>query len=250
MKVRRLVATAAALLLAGSGVVLASGAGSLTDGVRALSDFENIFILTPARVPVIGLIVNTTTGTGQILWGSSAQPAGAIRGQADVSASGSGRIVLFSSAGTPRVFVDGDSGMTTAGADLAERFPVATDSVEPGSVLVIDPEQAGRLSVSNRPYDPRVAGVAAGARDYKPGITLGSNGEAGRVAVTLSGTVYCRVSAENGKIRAGDLLTSAKTPGHAMRVTDFDAARGAILGKAMQDLEGETGMLLVLASLQ
>lgn len=250
MKSRKLVWTTAALLLAGTGVVLAAGAGSLTEGVRALSDFDNIFILTPSRVPVIGLIVNTTTGTGQILWGSSSQPSGVIRGQADVSPTGSGRIVLFSSAGSPRVVVDGDSGLTTSGADLAETFPVAPGAAEPGSVLVIDAEKAGRLAISQRPYDARVAGVVAGARDYKPGITLGKKEEAGRVAVTLSGTVYCRASAENGRIRAGDLLTTAKLPGHAMRVTDFEAARGAILGKAMQDLEGETGMVLVLASLQ
>jgi hypothetical protein len=247
MKARKVLGTAAALLLSG-GVVLASGAGGLADGVRALTDFDSIFVRTASGVPVIGLIVNATSGTGQILWGNSQQAGGLIRGQADVSASGSGRVVLFSSAGSPRVFLDGDTGLSTSGGDVAERFPVA-GAIEPGSVVVIDPEHAGRLALSRRAYDPRVAGVAAGARDYRPGIILGSQDD-GRVPVTLTGTVYCRVSAENGPIRAGDLLTTASLPGHAMRVSDHDAARGAILGKALQGLESGSGLVLVLASLQ
>jgi hypothetical protein len=35
-----------------------------------------------------------------------------------------------------------------------------------------------------------------------------------------------------------------------MKVEKPDLARGAILGKAMQDLKGERGLILVLASLQ
>jgi hypothetical protein len=35
-----------------------------------------------------------------------------------------------------------------------------------------------------------------------------------------------------------------------MRVTNPEAARGAILGKAMDDLNGERGLVMILASLQ
>jgi hypothetical protein len=68
--------------------------------------------------------------------------------------------------------------------------------------------------------------------------------------VTLTGTVYCRASNVNGPIRAGDLLTTSSVSGHAMRVTDVAAAHGAILGKALQDLEGERGLVMIRASLQ
>lgn len=47
-----------------------------------------------------------------------------------------------------------------------------------------------------------------------------------------------------------DLLTTSATPGHAMKVTSYDAARGAILGKAMTDLASAEGLVLVLVGLQ
>src|SRR5207244_10932093 len=37
-------------------------------------------------------------------------------------------------------------------------------------------------------------------------------------------TVYCLASDVNGKIHAGDLLTTSSIPGHAMRVSDVGAA--------------------------
>jgi hypothetical protein len=45
-------------------------------------------------------------------------------------------------------------------------------------------------------------------------------------------------------------LTSSALPGHAMRAGDAEAARGAVLGKALEDLQGTSGLVLILASLQ
>ena len=53
-----------------------------------------------------------------------------------------------------------------------------------------------------------------------------------------------------GAIQPGDLLTTSATPGHAMRVGDYDQGQGAILGKAMSRLEEGKGLVLVLVSLQ
>ena len=55
---------------------------------------------------------------------------------------------------------------------------------------------------------------------------------------------------ELNPIAPGDLLTTADVPGHAMKVTDFPRAQGAIIGKAMTALESGRGMVLVLVSLQ
>ena len=50
---------------------------------------------------------------------------------------------------------------------------------------------------------------------------------------------------------AGDLLTTSDMPGYAMKVTDYDRANGAIIGKAMTGLPaGDKGLVLVLVSLQ
>jgi hypothetical protein len=160
-------------------------------------------------------------------------------------------VAVFNTAGIPKYILDGNSGLLSAAGDMAETFPSSGETAPPGSVMVIDPERPGTLRVAAEPYSRRVAGVISGAKDYRPGITLNAAGsEPHRVTVTLTGTVYCRASSANGPIRAGDLLTTSSVPGHAMRAGDAAAGRGAILGKALEDLRGERGLILTLASLQ
>jgi hypothetical protein len=72
----------------------------------------------------------------------------------------------------------------------------------------------------------------------------------GSFQVALSGRVYGLCDATYGLIEPGDLLTTSDTPGYAMKVTDYDRAQGAILGKAMTRLDEGTGLVLVLVSLQ
>jgi hypothetical protein len=168
-----------------------------------------------------------------------------------VSPDSNGQIVLFDAGSLPGLILDASGGVTTARADVAEHFAASEAGIPAGSVVSIDPGRPGRMRMADTPYDPRVAGVAAGANGYLPGMTLGATpGRENPVAVTLTGTVYCRVTNAGGAIRAGDLLTTSSVPGHAMRVTDHAAARGAILGKAMEPAEGESSLILILASLQ
>ena len=68
--------------------------------------------------------------------------------------------------------------------------------------------------------------------------------------VALTGRVYVLADASNGAIHPGDLLTTSRTPGHAMKVTDHTRGQGAILGKAMTGLSKGKGMVLVLVTLQ
>lgn len=144
-----------------------------------------------------------------------------------------------------------DSIEVVGGADLAEPFETVEDELEPGTVVVIDSERVGRLRESNAPYDFRVAGVVSGARGVEPGLTLSQHGVLeGEAQVALVGRVYVKASAENGAIRAGDLLTTSSTPGHAMRSTDRERAPGAVIGKAMGTLDEGTGYVLVLINLQ
>ena len=138
------------------------------------------------------------------------------------------------------------------GLDYAEGFDVTApplEKIEPGAVLVIDPDDPGKLRLSTEPYDTKVAGIVAGAEGLGSGVRLG----AGRFDydVALAGRVYCMVDAGETDIRPGDLLTTSTTPGHAMKVTDTVRGQGAILGKAMDKLEkGRTGRILVLVTLQ
>jgi hypothetical protein len=139
------------------------------------------------------------------------------------------------------------------GSDLAEPFPIsaAGGEIVQGAVVVIDEESSGRLKLSDRPYDSRVAGVVSGANGIHPGIQMQQQGLlAGGKNVALTGRVYVQADTSNGAIKAGDLLTTSSIPGQAMRVSDHIRAQGAILGKAMSALESGRGYVLVLVTLQ
>lgn len=137
------------------------------------------------------------------------------------------------------------------GCDLAEPFQMTTPGIPEGSVVVIDDENAGKLKLSDRAYDHRVAGIVSGANGVSPGIALHQEGvmEGGQ-NVALTGRVYVQADASSGPIKPGDLLTTSDTPGHAMKVADHVRAQGAIIGKAMSALTQGKGTVLVLVSLQ
>jgi len=148
-----------------------------------------------------------------------------------------------------------DAGKSAAGAGAAKASAAkagAGNSIEPGTVVSIDPTREGRLIVSRAPYDHRVAGIVSGAGGVKTGMLMGQDGSVadGAHPIALTGRVYCRATAANGPIRPGDLLTTSSVPGCAMRVDDPSRAQGAILGKAMGSLERGEGLVLVLVGLQ
>ncbi len=138
------------------------------------------------------------------------------------------------------------------GADVAEPFEMTnSEEMDPGTVVVIDEDNAGHLMKSTKSYDKRVAGIISGAGGVKPGLRLHQEGVMeGDHHVALSGRVYVKADASFGKDRPGDLLTTSSTPGHAMKAKDYEKARGAILGKAMSNLDKGTGLVLVLVTLQ
>lgn len=141
------------------------------------------------------------------------------------------------------------------GADLAEPFDVCKKiaTPEPGMVVVIDAENPGKLKVADQANDRRVAGIISGANGLSPGLVMQAEGQElveGEHPVALTGRVWCLCDASNGAIEPGDLLTTSTTPGHAMKVSDHDKARGAIIGKAMTGLKEDRGLVLVLVSLQ
>jgi hypothetical protein len=137
------------------------------------------------------------------------------------------------------------------GADLAEPFAMSQSGVEPGSVVVIDRENPGKLRRSTRAYDKKVAGIVSGANGIRPGISMIQEDklEAGE-NVALSGRVYVQADTSAGPIEPGDLLTTSSTAGRAMKAADHDKAQGAIIGKAMTRLDEGDGMVLVLVTLQ
>jgi hypothetical protein len=68
--------------------------------------------------------------------------------------------------------------------------------------------------------------------------------------VTLGSYKGVKVDASFGSIKAGDLLTTSPNPGYAMKVTDKAEATGAIIGKALGNLDSGTGLIPVMVTLK
>lgn len=182
----------------------------------------------------------------------------------DITYDDSGMSISVSSTASPpatgngiRIFEDGKVAVKilqiTGGSDMAEPFDVKeADAVKAGMVLSIDPENPGKLKISQKAYDRCVAGIISGAGGVEPGMLMTQSGSAadGEYPVALTGRVYCFADASYGKIQPGDLLTTSDTPGYAMKVADYNRAQGAVLGKAMTKLDEGRGMVLVLVTLQ
>jgi len=116
----------------------------------------------------------------------------------------------------------------TYSADLAEYYEGDKD-YPVGTVLVFGGDK--EVTVTNQQGDKRVAGVVSNTAafvmyDACPGF---------KNLVALQGRVPCRVV---GKIRKGDMLVTARTPGVAIAGGD-DVKVGTVVGKALQDYDSD-----------
>ena len=148
------------------------------------------------------------------------------------------------------VYADGS--FHSGGADFAELLP-AVDGLEPGDVLIIGLD--GQLARSTEANQPTVVGVYSTEPGFLGGSADDTDAE-GKVPLAVVGVVPVKVSAENGPIRPGDLLTTSAAPGYAMLAlpVDFNGIQfhlpGTIIGKALEGLEEGTGIIMVLVTLQ
>jgi hypothetical protein len=145
--------------------------------------------------------------------------------------------------------------------DLAEVTPVKEeDHLFQGEVVVIDTDQGQkdkgwRVTRSTKPYDTSVFGIVSSYE--QAAMVIGGDvapENAGktkdRLPVALVGRVKAKVSAENGSIKTGDLLTTSSTPGHLMKCDDKMKCIGAVAGKAFEPWEKGTGTIEVFVALQ
>jgi len=123
-------------------------------------------------------------------------------------------------------------------ADLAERYE-ADAQYDAGTVVVFGGDK--EITMANGEYDHRVAGVISSAPAYM------MNSEAGddttHPYVALTGRVPCKVT---GTINKGDILTTSAMAGHAMA---GEAKAGHMIGKALENFDGESGVIEVLVNL-
>jgi hypothetical protein len=121
-------------------------------------------------------------------------------------------------------------------ADLAEMY-LPDAKYDPGTVLMIGGEK--EVTICNTYESERVVGIVS----TDPAYLMNSKLEGG-VAIALKGRVPCKVK---GPVQRGDILVSSNISGHAEsrrygnRTNPF-----AVIGKALQDFSGDTGVIEVM----
>jgi len=203
------------------------GTSNSTDGVVGLSGVKGVVgAISEVSCPGVFGTGGCAGSSGDGLFGEINHPAGGSTAAAVHAVNlGTGDIFLGQS-GTARVArIDGngkgyfDGGTQNSGADYADSLRADSASkLRPGDVLAIDPRRANTVGLADRSNSTLVAGVYStkpavlGVGSYHLGGSL-----RGRVPVALVGVVPTRVSAENGPVHAGDLMTTSSTPGYAMK---------------------------------
>lgn len=217
-------------------------------------------------IGVYGLAL-ANTGQSTAVYGESESTAGnaslfnnnGVDGNGDPCAGMSACNVIVGQANAGTVFRVGGDGHVHAtaydvgGADFAESMIAAggRSRYQPGDLMAIDRTGQRSLTLTSEPYSTSVAGIYS----TKPGVLASvypsDDPRVGtEVPLAVVGIVPCRATAENGPIQAGDLLVTSSTPGRAMRGTDRNRMLGAVVGKALESLSGDDGVIQVLVTLQ
>jgi hypothetical protein len=122
-------------------------------------------------------------------------------------------------------------------ADLAEMYE-ADAQYEPGTVVSFGGDR--EVTISEISPDSRVAGVIS----TEPAHIMNS-GQTGEhmAAVALAGRVPTRVK---GPVRKGDMMVSA---GGGYARTEYAPMVGTVIGKALQDFDGDAGVIEIVVGL-
>jgi len=118
-------------------------------------------------------------------------------------------------------------------SDLAEMY-VADAAYEPGTVLVFGGSK--EVTISTTDSDTRVAGVVS----TNPSYLMNATQEGQHVLpIALQGRVPCHVI---GSVRKGDLMVTAP---NGCAQANNDARTGTVIGKALEDHDGGSGVIEV-----
>jgi len=237
---------------------ISSLAGATAIGYDAVVNSNFGFVLGGTGTDAVNVGIGTQTPFYDYALDVDATSYGAINGGVVVNAGG-GNLYLGMTNGVHEFRVDTSGNVfgtkfQPSGADFAESVAVRgkLSGYEPGDLLEIDPSGVRRLALARTPYSTLVAGIYS----TKPGMLASPHGVddasagAGEVPLAVMGIVPCKVTAENGPVRVGDLMVTSSLAGYAMRGTDRRRMLGAVVGKALEAMPKGTGVIQVLVTLQ
>ena len=118
-------------------------------------------------------------------------------------------------------------------ADLAENYSADADYA-PGTVVCFGGD--AEVTQCNEDGDRRIAGVVS----TDPAYVMNSTLEGTKATVALQGRVPCKVT---GSVRKGDMMVSA---GNGMARAEADPKMGSVIGKALENSEGENTIEVVI----
>ena len=146
---------------------------------------------------------------------------------------------ITTGANTTTGFITGNWALTTGSllqstyADLAEYY-AADEKIEPGTVVMFGGEF--EIKICNEPNSSKVAGVVSKEPAYVMNGMLKSEFP---TIVALQGRVPVKVT---GKIEKGDMLVSA---GNGYAMSNPLPVIGSVLGKSLENFDGEYGIIEV-----
>ncbi len=136
--------------------------------------------------------------------------------------------------------------------DIAELFH-ASEPLESGDIVIVDFENKGKVKKSQKEYEKAIVGIVS----TQPAIVI----EGGRIvamgggfsqnstlkpAIALAGRVPVKASEENGRVMAGDLLTTSSKPGYAMKCNNEIKCINSVVGIALDDKKEDEDTVLAM----
>ena len=210
---------ASTLIYGATNVVASTNFANIGVNGTNIASFSNTSLTISGNISA-----NYFTGNGAITVNSgngvSAIINGGTAGIGNIGALGAGFNTVYAKA-TSAVY-----------ADLAENYAADTD-YEPGTVLEFGGEFEVTLGTEGT---TRVAGVVS----TNPAYLMNSAIEAEFTApIALQGRVPCKVI---GQVRKGDLIVSA---GNGFAKASSTPSIGQVIGKAIENFDGDTGVIEV-----
>jgi len=140
------------------------------------------------------------------------------------------KLILFLSSG---ILISGGIVFAQTFSQIAKNLEVADKEAGVGDIISQTKEGLFR---SNVPYDENIIGVVG----EKPILVFGKPTPT-TLTIVFFGETLTKASNINGAIKKGDFITSSEKPGVGKKATQS----GFVVGRALEDLNQEEGLLLV-----